>query len=106
MLVTGITRFKDVSIFSAGSNIIDISYDANIATIVGYTREEIEKNFKEYINVAIEKQHHCKVSSIDSNTYQLYKSNLLDELALNYDNICYDSFGKKSVYSTFLKLTI
>lgn len=101
MLVTGITRFKDVSIFSAGSNIIDISYDANIATIVGYTREEIEKNFKEYINVAIEKQHHCKVSSIDSNTYQLYKSNLLDELALNYDNICYDSFGKKSVYSTW-----
>ena len=101
MLVTGITRFKDVSIFSAGSNIVDISYDSNIATIVGYTREEIEKYFKEYIDIAIEKQHHCKVSSIDSNTYQLYKSNLLDELALNYDNICYDSFGKKSVYSTW-----
>ncbi len=41
MLVTGITRFKDVSIFSAGSNIVDISYDSNIATIVGYTREEM-----------------------------------------------------------------
>ena len=101
MLVTGITRFKDVSIFSAGSNIIDISYDANIATIVGYTREEIEKYFKEYIDIAIEKQHNCNVSSIDSNTYQLYKNSLLDELALNYDNICYDSFGKKSIYSTW-----
>ena len=101
MLVTGITRFKDVSIFSAGSNIIDISYDANIATIVGYTREEIEKYFKEYIDIAIEKQHNCSVSSIDSNTYQLYKNSLLDELALNYDNICYDEFGEQSVYSTW-----
>ena len=26
---------------------------------------------------------------------------MLDELALNYDNICYDSFGKKSIYSTW-----
>ena len=101
MLVTGITRFKDVSIFSAGSNIIDISYDANIASIVGYTREDIQKYFKEYIDIAIEKQHNCSVSSIDSNTYRLYKSNLLDELALNYDNICYDEFGEQSVYSTW-----
>ena len=101
MLVTGITRFKDVSIFSAGSNIIDISYDANIASIVGYTREDIQKYFKEYIDIAIEKQHNCSVSSIDSNTYQLYKNSLLDELALNYDNICYDEFGEQSVYSTW-----
>ena len=70
-------------------------------TIVGYTREEIEKYFKEYIDIAIEKRHNCSISSLDCNTYQLYKSNLLDELALNYDNICYDEFGEQSVYSTW-----
>lgn len=101
MLVTGITRFKDVSIFSAGSNIKDISYNPNIATIVGYTKFEIENYFKEYIDIAIEKLYGCKLTDISKADYQKYKNYLLDALAQNYDNICYDSLGKQSVFSTW-----
>lgn len=101
MLVTGVTRFKDVSIFSAGSNIKDVSYDNNLSTLVGYTREEIEFYFKDYIDITIAKLHKCDISNIDPSTYKNYKESLLNTLALNYDNICYDEYGIKSVFSTW-----
>ena len=101
LLVTGITRFREVSIFSAGTNIKDISYHPQIATIVGYTRDEIELYFKDYIDIAIEKLNHCTISSISQEQYLSYKERLLNKLATYYDNICFDSFGQKSVFSTW-----
>ena len=101
LLVTGITRFREVSIFSAGTNIKDISYHPQIATLVGYTRDEIELYFKDYIDIAIEKLNHCTISSLSQEQYQSYKERLLNKLATYYDNICFDSFGQKSVFSTW-----
>ena len=101
LLVTGITRFREVSIFSAGTNILDISYHPQIATIVGYTRDEIELYFKDYIDIAIEKLNHCTISSLSQEQYLSYKERLLNKLATYYDNICFDSFGRKSVFSTW-----
>ena len=101
LLVTGITRFREVSIFSAGTNIIDISYHPQIATLVGYTRDEIELYFKDYIDIAIEKLNHCTISSLSQEQYLSYKERLLNKLATYYDNICFDSFGQKSVFSTW-----
>ena len=82
-------------------NIRDVTYNSNLSTIVGYTREEIEYYFKEYIDAVLEKQFNCKISDLDNEKYQYYKNNLLDNLALNYDNICYDERGEKSVFSTW-----
>ena len=87
LLVTGITRFREVSIFSAGTNILDISYHPQIATIVGYTRDEIELYFKDYIDIAIEKLNHCTISSLSQEQYLSYKERLLNKLATYYDNI-------------------
>ena len=101
LLVTGITRFREVSIFSAGTNILDISYHPQIATLVGYTRDEIELYFKDYIDIAIEKLNHCTISSLSQEQYLSYKERLLNKLATYYDNICFDSFGRKSVFSTW-----
>ena len=101
LLVTGITRFREVSIFSAGTNIKDISYHPQIATLVGYTRDEIELYFKDYIDIAIEKLNHCTISSLSQEQYLSYKERLLNKLATYYDNICFDSFGRKSVFSTW-----
>ena len=101
LLVTGITRFREVSIFSAGTNILDISYHPQIATIVGYTRDEIELYFKDYIDIAIEKLNHCTISSLSQEQYLSYKERLLNKLATYYDNICFDYFGRKSVFSTW-----
>ena len=101
LLVTGITRFREVSIFSAGTNILDISYHPQIATIVGYTRDEIELYFKDYIDIAIEKLNHCTISSLSQEQYLSYKERLLNKLATYYDNICFDEYGETSVFSTW-----
>ena len=101
LLVTGITRFREVSIFSAGTNIIDISYHPQIATLVGYTRDEIELYFKDYIDIAIEKLNHCTISSLSQEQYLSYKERLLNKLATYYDNICFDEYGETSVFSTW-----
>ena len=101
LLVTGVTRFRGGSFFLAGTNIIDISYHPQIATLVGYTRDEIELYFKDYIDIAIEKLNHCTISSLSQEQYLSYKERLLDKLATYYDNICFDEYGETSVFSTW-----
>ena len=101
LLVTGVTRFSGESIFSAGTNITDISYHPQIATLVGYTRDEIELYFKDYIDIAIEKLNHCTISSLSQEQYLSYKERLLDKLAAYYDNFCFDEYGETSVFSTW-----
>ena len=61
----------------------------------------VNNYFKEYIDIAIEKLYGCKLTDISKADYQKYKNYLLDALAQNYDNICYDSLGKQSVFSTW-----
>ena len=41
--VTGVTRLKDVSIFSVGSDINDITNDSAYSQMIGFTRDEIKK---------------------------------------------------------------
>ena len=101
LLVTGVTRFRGDSIFSSGTNITDISYHPQIATLVGYTRDEIELYFKDYIDIAIEKLNHCTISSLSQEQYLSYKERLLNKLATYYDNICFDEYGETSVFSTW-----
>ena len=101
LLVTGVTRFRGDSFFLAGTNITDISYHPQIATLVGYTRDEIELYFKDYIDIAIEKLNHCTISSLSQEQYLSYKERLLDKLATYYDNICFDEYGETSVFSTW-----
>ena len=101
LLVTGVTRFRGGSIFSSGTNITDISYHPQIATLVGYTRDEIELYFKDYIDIAIEKLNHCTISSLSQEQYLSYKERLLNKLATYYDNICFDEYGETSVFSTW-----
>ncbi len=47
--VTGVTKFCHVSLFSDLNNLTDISMDADYATMLGYTQEEFEANFTEWI---------------------------------------------------------
>ncbi|MBO5566173.1 MAG: AAA family ATPase, partial [Succinivibrio sp.] len=45
LAVTGVTRLKDVSIFSVGSDILDLTYDSSFSIMIGFTRAEIKKFF-------------------------------------------------------------
>ena len=49
VFLTGVSKFCHVSIFSKLNNLTDISMDARFATMLGYTQEEFEQYFAEYI---------------------------------------------------------
>lgn len=46
ILITGITKFTQISLFSVLNNLSNISFDAAYATICGITKEEILENFQ------------------------------------------------------------
>jgi hypothetical protein len=56
VMLTGITRFSKVSIFSGLNNLEDITMVREYATMLGYTQEELEKNFEEHIESLSEEQ--------------------------------------------------
>lgn len=49
LLLTGITKFSKVSIFSELNNLTDITLHRNYATLTGYTQEEVESYFGDAI---------------------------------------------------------
>jgi hypothetical protein len=49
LLITGVSRFTKVSIFSDLNNLNDITIHRNYATIAGITQQELESNFEEEI---------------------------------------------------------
>ena len=49
LLMTGVSKFTKLSVFSALNNIVDISQDNDYATMFGYTEEELSANFEEHL---------------------------------------------------------
>ena len=49
LFMTGISKFTKLSVFSALSNIRDMSQDDAYATMFGYTEEELAANFEEHL---------------------------------------------------------
>ena len=49
-LLTGVSKFSKVSIFSDLNNLTDITLDAPFATMLGYTQAELEENFAPHID--------------------------------------------------------
>ena len=50
VLLTGVSKFSKVSVFSRLNNLTDISMRVDYATMLGYTQEELETNFAEHID--------------------------------------------------------
>ena len=55
-LITGVSKFSRVSIFSDLNNLTDLSMHRESATLLGYTQEELEANFAEYIDAFAEER--------------------------------------------------
>ena len=49
VMLTGITKFTKVGVFSGLNNLTDISMSEEYAGMLGYTQTELEANFQEYI---------------------------------------------------------
>ena len=53
--ITGVSKFSKVSIFSDLNNLNEFSMDARVATLFGYTHEEVKVNFPESLKALGEK---------------------------------------------------
>ena len=95
--ITGVTRLKDVSIFSVGSDINDITNDSAYSQMIGFTRDEIKKYYIDYLKLAASCENNCSVDKVTEAQIE----SLLDRLAKNYDGYCFDEFYKKKVFSTW-----
>ena len=95
--ITGVTRLKDVAIFSVGSDINDITNDSAYSQMIGFTRDEIKKYYIDYLKLAASCENNCSVDKVTEAQIE----SLLDRLAKNYDGYCFDEFYKKKVFSTW-----
>ena len=95
--ITGVTRLKDVEIFSIGSDIRDITNASAYSQMIGFTRDEIKKYYIDYLKLAASYENNCTVDNVTEAQIE----SLLDRLAKNYDGYCFDEFYKKKVFSTW-----
>ena len=95
--ITGVTRLKDVAIFSVGSDIDDITNSSAYSQMIGFTRDEIKKFYIDYLKLAASYENNCSVDDVTDTQIE----SLLDRLAQNYDGYCFDEFYKKKVFSTW-----
>ena len=95
--ITGVTRLKDVSIFSVGSDINDITNASAYSQMIGFTRDEIKKYYIDYLKLASSYENNCSVDDVTDTQLE----SMLDMMAQNYDGYCFDEFYKKKVFSTW-----
>ena len=95
--ITGVTRLKDVSIFSVGSDINDITNDSAYSQMIGFTRDEIKKFYIDYLKLAASYENNCSVDDVTDTQIE----SLLDRLAQNYDGYCFDEDYEKKVFCTW-----
>ena len=95
--ITGVTRLKDVEIFSIGSDIRDITNASAYSQMIGFTRDEIKKYYIDYLKLAASCENNCSVDKVTEAQIE----SLLDRLAKNYDGYCFDEDYEKKVFSTW-----
>ena len=95
--ITGVTRLKDVSIFSVGSDINDITNASAYSQMIGFTRDEIKKYYIDYLKLASSYENNCSVGDVTDTQLE----SMLDMMAQNYDGYCFDEDYEKKVFSTW-----
>lgn len=93
LFITGITKFNKTSIFSELNTLTDISLDAEFGTLLGYTKEETEQYFGEYLDKA-------------RTVLGIPHEKLMDELRINYDGFCFDEETATHVYAPWSVLNL
>jgi hypothetical protein len=86
VFLTGVSKFSGLSIFSALNNPRDITLREPYAARCGYTQEELESNFSEYIDRA-------------SGHLNMTREYLLEQIRYWYNGYTWD--GKTAVYNPF-----
>ena len=64
LMITGVSKFTKLSVFSALSSLVDISFDDDYAAMLGYTEEELDRYFSEHMEA------HRKVMGLSADAYR------------------------------------
>ena len=86
VLLTGISKFSKVSVFSDLNNLFDLTFAPQAATLTGYTQAELEHYFAPYLPAAMK-------------ALELSKPDLLDKLQEWYNGYSWDT--RHHVYNPF-----
>jgi hypothetical protein len=90
LLITGVSRFSKVSIFSDLNNLDDISLAESMNDLLGITQEELENNFNDELNTLPLK-------------FEIDKASLIEEIKKWYNG--YSWMGKNTLYNPFSLLS-
>ena len=93
ILITGVTYYSHTSIFSAFNHLTDLTLDSDYGALLGYTCEELEKYFSEYIDNAVETLN--KKFPTERYTHE----KVVEELKRNYDGYSFDEDCMHHVYN-------
>lgn len=83
--VTGVTKYTKMSVFSKLNNLTDITMHPRYAAMFGYTQQEVEDNFKDYIDLGL------RHTGMRRDAY-------LAKLKWKYDGYCFNP-GSETVYN-------
>ena len=97
LAVTGVTRLKDVSIFSVGSDIKDLSYNSAYSKLIGFTRDEIKHFYLDYLKLGVAFEKNKAPENVTDSEIE----NIIDRMAEHYDSYCFDEFNNNKVFSTY-----
>ena len=64
LMITGVSKFTKISVFSALSSLVDISFEDAYATMLGYTEGELDRYFSEHMEA------HRKVLGLSAKAYR------------------------------------
>jgi hypothetical protein len=86
LLITGITKFTKAGVFSTLNHLSELTIDEEYSEMLGYTQEELEHYFKDYIELAV-------------NQLNTSKEELLKQIKEYYNGFSFD--GQHKVYNPF-----
>jgi hypothetical protein len=99
VLITGVSKFSKVSLFSGLNQLKDISLDIRYGNICGYTQEELELYFKEYlegVNLEEVKEWYNGYSFLGDRLYNPF------DILLYLDSKRFDNYWYKTGTPSFL----
>ena len=94
---TGITRFQDLDLGTAGNNFTDISMAPSFAACCGYTREELKVCFYDHLRYSAAVRLGIKDEEVTEEDIE----SLLDEMSSWYDGYSFDGKPGSHVFSTW-----
>ena len=86
LMITGVSKFTKLSIFSTLSSLVDISFEDDYASMLGYTEDELDRYFSEHMET------HRKVMKLSAKAYRA-------EIKRLYNGYRFWRFSGENVYN-------